>query len=213
VDRAALTRLALPFAIIASIQFLNRQMGLLLTGGLLPPEQVALYRVADQFAFLIAFGAQVAGLVAQPFIAEHAQKADQRPARKLLFAGTAGLFVITALPLAVLAPAGRYILEWLYGAEFGAAYPVLLVLGLANLFNASMVFARIHLNMSGWQNRLMAIFVASLVLQAVLSTFLAGRYGMIGIAWGAAIAMAMCFAASLWQANRHTRQVPALEPR
>jgi O-antigen/teichoic acid export membrane protein len=160
----------------------------LLVGVMLQPADVAIYTAAMRTATLVSFVMMVAGVVAQPRIsALHALRSDRELSR-FLTATTRGVFLVSLAIGLLLAVAGRSILA-LFGPEFVAGYPVLLVLVAAHVLAASMGPLTSALVMTGRQAWAAAIHAAALPVSAVLSVALIALLGLIGAALAAAASL------------------------
>jgi O-antigen/teichoic acid export membrane protein len=160
----------------------------LLVGVMLQPADVALYTAAMRTATLVSFVMMVAGVVAQPRIsALHTLRSDRELSR-FLTATTRGVFLVSLGIGLLLALAGRPILA-LFGPEFVAAYPVLLILVAAHVLAAAMGPLTSALVMTGRQAWAAAIHAAALPVSAVFSVVLIALLGLIGAALAAAASL------------------------
>jgi O-antigen/teichoic acid export membrane protein len=130
----------------------------------------------------------VAGVVAQPRIsALHTLRSDKELSA-FLTAMTRGVFLVSLAIGLLLALFGRSILA-LFGPEFVAGYPVLLVLVAAHVIAASMGPLTSTLVMTGRPSWAASIHAAALPLSAVLSVVLISLLGLIGAALAAAVSL------------------------
>jgi O-antigen/teichoic acid export membrane protein len=160
----------------------------LLVGVMLQPADVAIYTAAMRTATLVSFVMMVAGVVAQPRIsALHALRSD-RELSGFLAAMTRGVFLVSLAIGLLLAVAGRPILG-LFGPEFVAGYPVLLVLVAAHVLAASGGPLTSALVMTGRQAWAASVHAAALPVNAVLSVVLISLLGLIGAALATAASL------------------------
>ena len=160
----------------------------LLVGLMLQPADVAIYTAAMRTATLVSIVMLVAGVVAQPRIsALHALRSN-RELSGFLSATTRGVFLVSLVIGLMLALAGRPILA-LFGPEFVAGYPVLLVLVAAHVMAAAMGPLTSALVMTGQQAWAASIHAAALPVSAVLSFVLISLFGLIGAALAAAASL------------------------
>jgi len=174
---------ALALLLIAFAQLiLGTQADVLIVGTLLGTTDAGLYSVASQLATLISFGVTAIVFVAVPMVSDfHAtgRRADLQHLVTLVQRGS----VIASLPVvALLVLQGKTVLSW-FGASFVAAYPVLVVLCVAN-FIASLVgiLAGFMLTLTGHQRQAAVIVVGSAVVNLALSLTLTHVFGSVGTA-------------------------------
>ena len=162
----------------------------LLVGAMLQPTDVAIYTAAMRTATLVSFVMMVTGVVAQPRIsALHSLRSGEELSR-FLTATTRGAFLVSLVIGLLLAAAGRPILA-LFGPEFVAGYPALLILIGAHVLAASMGPVTSVLVMTGRQAWAAAIHVMALPVSVSLSVVLIARLGLIGAALATATSLAL----------------------
>lgn len=174
---------ALQLLLIAFAQLiLGTQADVLIVGTLLGTTDAGLYSVASQLATLISFGVTAIVFVAVPMVSDfHAtgRRADLQHLVTLVQRAS----VVVSLPvIALLVFEGRTVLGW-FGAGFVAAYPVLVLLCIAN-FIASLVgiLAGFMLTLTGHQRQAAVIIVGSAAVNLVLSLTLTRLFGSVGTA-------------------------------
>ena len=160
----------------------------LLVGVMLQPADVAIYTAALRTATLVSFVMMVAGVVAQPRIAALHTMQSNRELSTFLSATTRGVFLVSLVIGLLLAVAGRPILA-LFGPEFVAGYPVLLVLVAAHVLAAYMGPLTSALVMTGRQAWAAYTHAAALPVNVVLSVILISLLGLIGAALAAAASL------------------------
>ena len=160
----------------------------LLVGVMLQPADVAIYTAAMRIATLVSFVMMVAGVVAQPRISALYTLRSDGDLSRFLAATTRGVFLVSLAIGLLLALAGRPILA-LFGPEFVAGYPVLLVLVAAHVLVASMGPLTSALVMTGRQAWAASIHAAALPVSAVFSVVLMSQLGLIGAALATAASL------------------------
>jgi O-antigen/teichoic acid export membrane protein len=176
-------RTALELLLIAFAQLvLGTQADVLIVGTLLGTTDAGLYSVASQLAVLISFGVAAIVFVAVPMVSDfHAtgRRADLQHLVKLVQRAS----VVVSLPVvALLVVEGRTVLSW-FGASFVAAYPVLLVLSIAQFIAAGVgILAGFMLTLTGHQRQAAVIVVGSAVVNLALSLLLTRAFGSVGTA-------------------------------
>ena len=169
---------AAPFGASAAVQGLYTRLDILLLGQLAASRAVGLYSVAYKAPNLLAYlGSTVVGplfpLMAQTGRTEN-PVAFQRAVRALGVIGPAVALVLSGLA----AP----ILQWLYGVEYVAAAPLLILLAwsaAANWLYAPLAAALQARGCEGWW---LASLVAALALNAAGNLSLIPRWGAMGAA-------------------------------
>lgn len=178
---AGWTRAALPLFVVSLFTLYFPELNIILVGTFLPDADVAVYNACLRTAFLIAFGLIAVDSVILPRISYLYEKGDTRHLQRLISRSTLLKVLVALLALAVLALAGRQILG-LFGPEFVRGYPVLLLLGLAQLIRALGGIAAELLAVTGHQNRCLPVFGSALVATIVLNGLLVPAFGLIGAA-------------------------------
>ena len=180
---------SLSLAGIAGMQILNNQTDILMLGFFTPARTVGIYRVSAQSALVVSLGLQVVNMISAPTIARlHAEKNRARLQRvSTVFARAA---LAAALPLLIFfVVKGRWFLELVFGVEYEAGYPALMVLATAQTINASAGVVIMLLNMTGKENRVLKGFILSGVLNVILNLLLIPWLGMLGAAIATGISM------------------------
>ena len=160
----------------------------LLVGVMLQPADVAIYTAAMRTATLVSFVMMVAGVVAQPRISALHALQSNKELSGFLSATTRGVFLVSLVIGLLLAASGRPILA-LFGPEFVAGYPVLLVLIAAHVMAAAMGPLTSALVMTGQQTWAASIHAAALPVSAILSVVLISSFGLIGAALATATSL------------------------
>jgi O-antigen/teichoic acid export membrane protein len=163
-------------------QVLTTQTDVLVVGSLLSKEKSGIYGAASQLATLVGFGANAVSAMGAPLIAQlHAQNRHDDLQALVRHYGR--------LNLAVSVPAFLIVAVWgvraltVYGEEFGAAYPVLLILSLTQMVRGVIgVQAGYMLTMTG-RERIAGKFVGiSALINVVLTLVLTPTIGVVGTA-------------------------------
>lgn len=171
---------SLPFLLLASIQVLNYQIGLVVIGMLLETSNVGLYRAAVQvvdglgvvlFAFSIALGPRIVQMQA------HGDYYGLGRMMIRVHLAAAGIMLVTAGTVAALAGP---IVQLLYGAEFAAAATPLAWLALGKIFYACVAFCGLGLSMLGQPGKSTLALGSGLGLNVALNFALVPLYGLMG---------------------------------
>ena len=196
-------------AISISQLVLSTQADLLFVGTILGKAEVGLYGAASQLATLVGFGSTAIMLIAQPMIADlYARgKIDDliKLSRQVVM-----LALIASIPvfLGVLL-LGRLLLTHIYGPAFEPAFPVLIVLAIAQLIAAVVGMLLGYLfTMTSHQQIATKIIGSTAVLNIFLALILTYSMGMIGTATATAISTLARSVALFIAARRVLREVP-----
>lgn len=167
---------------------LSAQTDLLVVGTFLGAIQAGRYGVASQFSTLVGFGSAAIMVIAQPMIAElyaRGQLADLRRISKQIIRLSLIVSVPVFLGIIVL---GHWLLG-LYGESFVAAYPVMIVLSMAQLIAAAVgMLVGYLLTMTDHQKTASKIIGATAVLNLALTLLLTPQFGTMGTATATMIA-------------------------
>ena len=173
--------IGLPLLAIIMAQELMNQLEVLLLGSLADARSAGLFSAAWRLASLLPFALQALATVGAPMIASayHRNRPDEMHRVAKLNARLGFAFALLAgLALVV---GGRWLLG-IFGPEFTAAYPALLVLLLGGLVNASTGVVAYLMTLTGRERPALAIFVAALAVSLSLNLVLIPRFGIIGAA-------------------------------
>lgn len=167
---------------------LSAQADVLIIGTLRGTSEAALYGAASQFTTLVGFGASALMFMVQPRIADLHARGDRGGLQRLVHQSTTIGLLASAPVLFVLLTFGRPLLS-VYGRQFTGAYPVLVVLGIAQLVMASTgMLVGYLLTMTGNQREAARIIGGSAVLNLLLTLILTPHFGIVGAAVSTAVA-------------------------
>jgi len=174
-------RASLPFMLILAFQIVLTDTDMIMLGGFVAPDQVAIYFASIRTASLVAFITFAVSALAVPrFAALHAKGAHEE--LQALVSGVVRWIFWPSLALAmVLFAFGRPILS-LFGPAFTAGYPVLALLMFGYLLKAATGPIDHLLNMTGNQNATALILACSGAINIVLNAILIPYFGLIGAA-------------------------------
>lgn len=180
---------AVPMAMTEGMRVFQGHLSVLLLGWFASVGSVGLFRVASSVTVLLAFPLTLFALVGGPLIARmHAQRDHERLQRMLSWLALAmtGSALVMVMPFLVM---GSTLLGNVFGGEFSASNPILLVLclntGLTGFFGVTAVL----LNMTGHQKRVTRASLISLVVVVVLSPLFIQQWGAVGAASASTISM------------------------
>ncbi|MBZ0209458.1 MAG: polysaccharide biosynthesis C-terminal domain-containing protein [Hyphomicrobium sp.] len=177
-----------PLLVINASEFALQSADVLIVSHYMTPTDVAIYFAAAKTMSLILFvhyavGSSVANRFAALAARGDKQGLDQfaREAAHWTFwpslAAGCGILVL-GIPLL-----------WLFGPQFVAGYPVMLILVVGFLFRAAMGPTEFLLNMLGKQGISATVQVTMAVMTVVLNLLLVPHYGLIGAATATSVAL------------------------
>jgi O-antigen/teichoic acid export membrane protein len=174
-------RVSLPLFMITGVQELTNQLQVIMLGALAHASDAGLYAAAWRLASLMSFGLSALSTVSGPMIASAYHRGEFGELRRLasLSARIALAFAVPAAIVLVLA--GQTLLS-LFGRDFVAGYPVLLVLTAGALANACTGVVGYLLTLTGREVAALAILAVALALSAVLNVLLIPQWGAVGAA-------------------------------
>jgi O-antigen/teichoic acid export membrane protein len=195
-------RVSLPLLVITGVQELTNQLQIIMLGGLAHAKDAGLYAAAWRLASLMSFGLSALSAVSGPMIASAYHRGEIRELGRLasLSARIALAFAVPAAIVLVLA--GPTLLS-LFGRDFVAAYPVLLVLIVGALANAFTGVVAYLLTLTGREVVALAIFAGALALSAGLNVLLIPHWGAVGAALASAAGTTFWNIAMLILVRRH----------
>ncbi|MFF2483242.1 flippase [Paenibacillus sp. NPDC058071] len=172
----------------AGVYLILGQLNVLMIGLLQGETASGIFSVAVRLATLVAFMLTAVNMTASPLISETYAKGDMKLLQQVCtstgrvgfyFAAVVGLFFVLF---------GRWTLG-LFGTEFVAAYPAMLILVFGQVFNAYCGQNGIVATMTGGQNALTKILIVAAIVNAVLNVLLIPTIGMAGGAVAATASM------------------------
>lgn len=180
---------AIPLGLIAGINIINQQVGILGLGMFRTAEDVAIYRVAMQGAAAVSIGLMAANTVVAPHIARIYTRGEKGRLQELAAHG-ARLATFVTLPLFILIIVlGDELIKLLFGASFSAASTPLAVLSAGQLVNALTMSVGVMLTMTGHERDTMKVNAASMFVNLTLVLLFVPHLGVTGAALASGIAL------------------------
>lgn len=181
--------MALPMLLVAGIQTVLKQTGVIMLGTLQDTTASGIYSVMVRLSDLAMFGLAAANAMAAPMIAE-LYATGRRPELERVVQ----LAVRGSLAFMVLASGGLVLfggsLAALYGEGFDVGLTALYILLAGQAINAATGPVGFVVSMTGHQAKLAKVQAISAVINIALNALLIPRYGMPGAAIATATAMA-----------------------
>lgn len=182
-------RSALPLGIVAGVQIVNQNIGLVVLGVSSPPEEVGIYRVALQGASVVSLGLMATNLVVAPHIARLYQQGDMVRLQRLV-KYTARVILSFSLPATLLLVVfGQALLLLLFGSEFAAAYIPLIILCAGQTVNSATATVAALLNMTGHEQDVAFAVALGAIINLTASLVLL-PWGAPGVALAGALGLA-----------------------
>jgi len=171
----------LPLMLMSGLHTILTQTDVLMIGYRLGPESAGVYAAASRTSLLVLFGVTAVSAVAAPLIARlHA--AGRLAELKIMTTWALRGILLVALPVAlVLALSGRSVLG-LFGTDFVAGYPALLVLIGGRLLSAAMGLAGFMMTMTGNERQAATSLFVAAIVNIALNYLLISWLGIIGAA-------------------------------
>ncbi|MBW7474270.1 oligosaccharide flippase family protein [Paenibacillus oenotherae] len=186
-------KLSLSLMVNGGMYLILGQLSVLLLGMMNSETESGLFSAAVRLATLVSFAITAINMTAAPLLSESYARRDHNQLQQVCTTSGRAGFSFAAVVFIGFAVAGRPLLG-LFGAEFTAAYPALLLLSAGQLFGAYCGQTGTMATMTGYHRVLTRVLVIATVLNVALSVALIPLLGMTGAA------AASCCAAVTWNA-------------
>lgn len=201
-ERGSWLAATLPMALTEGLRVVQGQAAILALGTMVSMAEVGQFRVAASLMTLLVFPLSVLNLVAAPHVASLAATGDRSRLRRMLAHVALGMTVsvmLLALPFVI---AGNWLIATVFGAEFGAANPIVLVLALGMLANAAFGAGATALNMLGHQQRVTRASIWSVAVLCILLWPGIAAFGTMGAAVALTVSMTLWSTLLWWDVRR-----------
>jgi O-antigen/teichoic acid export membrane protein len=176
-------RAGLFLGIASSAMVVNNNLDMAMLGNLRPATEVGVYKIAITLSMLSASVLNMLNLAAQARIAS-LYAADQMDAMRRLITLVArvgfGAACLVALGFSVMGP---WLIDMAFGAEFSAAYALMLIMVAGQLANTFFGPIILLLNMTGHEKIVMWSVILAAVGNIALNSILIPLYGATGAAF------------------------------
>lgn len=175
-------RAGLPFAVIALLYLCTTKLDILLVGGLLNPDDVAVYTTAAKLAAVTGIPLAIINSVVQPAVSELFSR-ENLEGLVSVARGTATLALYLSLAaLLVLLLGGRWILRVMFGGFYVQAYPILVALTLGKVIDVGTGSGGVVMTMTGREKAALWVVALSGVVMLTAGGGLGYLYGRMGVA-------------------------------
>lgn len=172
-------RVAVPIVMAELFVGYYVDLNIIVSGFFLAPAEIAVYNAALRTVAIIAFGIAAVALATAPRAARLYAQGDQVGLQRLVTRSTHLMFWPSVAAFVGLVVTGRWILG-LFGPEFVAGYPALLITGAAQTVIAATGPLLPLLNVTGHQDRGLLVCGFSLLLTPLLYVVLMPPFGLVG---------------------------------
>lgn len=180
-------RVAVPIFFIEGFLFLLTNSDVVVVGLYLPPDQVGIYFAAAKTMAMVQFVYFAVKAAAGPRFSALMNADDIKPLAA--FAGKMARWCFwPSLCIGLLVLAAGEVLLGLFGPNFKAGYPLMVILFAGVLTKALIGPGEVLLTMAGRQNLCVALYVVALVANIGLNISLIPLYGLTGAAMATALA-------------------------
>ena len=187
-DDRAWARSALPFLFIGGMQIINHQMDIVMLGGFMGAETVAIYRVAARVAELIVLVLSAANIVLQPTIAKLYAVNDMQRLQRVATQSARVVFLIT-LPIAILLIVFSQRILLIFGEKFTEGSTALTILICGQLVNATIGSVGNLLGMTEHERDIAKGVAIAAVVNVTLNAILIPLWGIEGAATATATSL------------------------
>jgi len=181
-------RASLPFMVIGAFQIILTDTDMIMLGGFVEPDEIAVYFAAVRTANLVGFVAFAVSAMAVPTFAALHANGEKGELQRLVTGVVQWIFWPSLVFTIVLLVFGRSILS-LFGPAFAVGYPVLVLLMFGHLVKAATGPIDHLLNMTGHQNITAWILACTGATNIALNAILIPYLGLIGAATSTAVSI------------------------
>jgi O-antigen/teichoic acid export membrane protein len=174
--------LAFTYMLINGIMKLGDHTSIILVRTIGGAKEAGLFQPAYQLSTLVLFGLAAVTMTVTPYFTQLHEEKDVQRLQILSKQAARASFAFAALCAIIIALFGKDILGILYGEEFKAAQPILLIVSTAYLAQAFTGASAPLLVATGHENSLLKITSLALLASVVTSLILIPHYGGIGAA-------------------------------
>lgn len=181
--------ISLPMLMSATMTFIIGQTGVIILGMFRSDVEVGYYSIAVKIATLASFILKSVNSIVAPKFSHlfHSKNIDE-----LFFVAkkSAKLIFWTSVPILVFfVIAGKPILQIIFGANYSAAYPALVLLAIGQFVNSVSGSTGLFMNMTGNQNAFRNIVFLAAAANIFMNFLFTPEYGIYGAALAAMVSI------------------------
>ena len=196
----SILQVSMPMMVINLAAVLLNQVDIWIVGAFMADQQLALYGSALTMASLISFPLLILNSAAAPYLTN----ADHSAVESTVRSATTYAAALSLAGLIVVLFAAPTVLAIVFGDFYREAGTVLMVLAAGRFVNVATGPCGLLLMMAGFHRLLMWVNIAIVTIAVLLMALVAKRFGMVGVAAVAALAMLGQNAVLLIVAHRKT---------
>jgi O-antigen/teichoic acid export membrane protein len=174
---------------ISGLVLINSSVDIIMLGLWTTDTDVGHYRLASTVGAVITLGLQTMNLYAMPHITRLLANGEKEKLFRIIRHSTQLSFGFSLLALLIILSLGEPVLIFVFGSEFAAAFPVLLVLAAGHLANAFFGPARAVMMMAGHERLAAVITGLGTIANIGLNALLIPTYGPVGAAIASAVSI------------------------
>lgn len=201
------TRTSVALLVVSLFRDYLPEMSIIVAGFFLSPEDIAIFTISYRLASLMSFVLFAVDAFVSPRAAQAMAIGEKVGLQTFIGRATSLAFSVSLVGVLGFWIFGRWAMG-LFGDEFVQGYPLLMMIGLAELVRASMGPVVPLLTMGGHERACMKVYAAALVMVAPLVSIFAATWGAEGLGISAAAVIIFSSVAL----NRMVRSLVGIHP-
>ncbi|PJF39286.1 MAG: hypothetical protein CUN55_14790 [Phototrophicales bacterium] len=201
-DRSVLWATSMPLFGVSVINLAMNWSGTLALGIWADPKDVGLYGIANRTVMLLNFILATANVIVSPRFADQFARGNRQGLTSLFLRSVAVMGVVSLIPVLLFISAPSFVLS-LFGHEFAAASPLLVILVIGQFVNVLAGSVGPLLIMTGHERVLQSIMLRSALVFVVLTIYLTYSYGAIGAAFASTVNLVVLNLLGLYAVQKH----------
>jgi len=199
------TRALIFMGSISGLMLVNSSVDILMLGTWDTDSEVGRYRLASMVGALITLGLQTMNIFAMPYLSRHFHNEEWDDLSRVVHQTTQISFGFSLIAFVAILVAGKPMLGWVFGAEFSAAFSILVLLAIGHIANAFFGPAGAILTMQGAERLAAGIMAMGTLVNVVLNALLIPNYAGEGAAIASSVSIIAAKAAMfliVWRRNK-----------
>lgn len=199
----------LPLSLLAGLQLINQQAGVVALGLLATKEEVGIYKASVQGATFVSSALIAVNMVAAPHFARLYEARDLGRLQDVVTANSRLMLAFALPPSLALVGFSGTLLQVVFGAEYGPGRVALAILGVGQLMSASFGPVVYLLNMTGNERQTLRAIGLGACMNILLLAGLVPLFGLNGAAVATAGAM-LVWNVLMWHFVRSSLRIQTL---